>query len=693
MRTDSDHYEAHKARQAQLSSDRSREGRDIGAIPAVVDPARRESCRLDFRRFCETYYPEVFRLGWSDDHLVAIAKIEGAVLHGGLFALAMPRGSGKSTLAETAAQWADLYGHRRYVVIIGSDAGAAESMLDSIRMELENNDLLMEDFPEVCYPVRALEGIAHRASGQLCQGSRTHISWKGDRIVMPTIPGSLCSGSIIRAVGLTSSFRGMKTKTVAGESIRPDLVIPDDPQTDESARSVSQCANREAILAGAVLGLAGPGKKIAGIMPCTVIVEGDMADRILDRSKHPEWQGERTSMLTTLPTNQDLWQQYADLRSLSLNEQGDIARATEFYRANRDAMDEGAKASWEARHNDDELSAIQHAMNLLLTDEFAFWAEYQNRPKQRDASESFLTPDEICKKTNGHKRREVPQWAQCLTAFIDVQDDALFYSVCAWGDNMTGAVIDYGTFPDQSVRYFDYRRLRVKLGDHLDAQEKQGRWYQGLERLIDMLMSTKYAKTDGHDLPMGICLIDASYGDSTDTVYQFAYQSKFKSIIHPYHGRGISASAKDLLDVERKPGERRGHYWRMPANTRGRQARHVLADVNYWKTQIHTYLGITMGDPGCLSLYAHREQDHHRLLAEHLTAEYSVRTRGRDREVNEWRIRPGRYDNHWFDCIVGCAVGAAMSGMVSDKWRRKHDTVKPQGKQRRRVQYGKVGTL
>ena len=60
---------------------------------------------------------------------------------------------------------------------------------------------------------------------------------------------------------------------------------------------LSQCATRERIIAGAVLGLAGPGKKIAGIMPCTVIHPGDLADRILDREKHPEWNGERTKLV------------------------------------------------------------------------------------------------------------------------------------------------------------------------------------------------------------------------------------------------------------------------------------------------------------------------------------------------------------------------------------------------------------
>ena len=84
-----------------------------------------------------------------------------------------------------------------------------------------------------------------------------------------------------------------------------------DPQTDESARSLSQCANREAILAGAVLGLAGPGKKISGIMPCTVIRPDDMADNILDRDKHPEWNGERTKMVYAFPADEKLWDEYA----------------------------------------------------------------------------------------------------------------------------------------------------------------------------------------------------------------------------------------------------------------------------------------------------------------------------------------------------------------------------------------------
>ena len=52
----------------------------------------------------------------------------------------------------------------------------------------------------------------------------------------------------------------------------------------------------------------------------------------------------------------------------------------------------------------------------------------------------------------------------------------------------------------------------------------------------------------------------------------------------------------------------------------------------------------------------------HRLFAEHLTAEYRVRTTGRGRTVDEWKPRPGQPDNHWFDGIVGCAVAASIQG-------------------------------
>ena len=49
------------------------------------------------RKFCETYFPDIFYLGWSKDHFEVIERLETAIREGGLFALAMPRGTGKTT--------------------------------------------------------------------------------------------------------------------------------------------------------------------------------------------------------------------------------------------------------------------------------------------------------------------------------------------------------------------------------------------------------------------------------------------------------------------------------------------------------------------------------------------------------------------------------------------------------------------
>ena len=393
---DEDPYAKLKAKSRERNAAIALAGRDIGEMPEVADPERKAKAAGSFRFFCEAYFNLTFHLTWSPDHLKVIAKIEEAVIRGGLFSLAMARGSGKSSLAEVACIWAVLNGYRDFVCLIGSDEGHACDMLDSIKTELDSNDLLAADYPEVCFPIQALDGISNRANGQLFNGKRTQIGWTAKEVVLPTIADSKASGAIIKVAGLTGRIRGMKFKRPDGKTVRPSLVVLDDPQTDESARSLSQCANREAILAGAVLGLAGPGKKISGIMPCTVIRPGDMADNILDRDKHPEWNGERTRMVYSFPTNETLWQRYAEIRAEGLRAGDGGAAGTNFYRDNRDAMDEGADVAWAERFNHDELSAIQHAMNLKLRDEAAFFAEYQNEPlPEETVGADQLTADQV----------------------------------------------------------------------------------------------------------------------------------------------------------------------------------------------------------------------------------------------------------------------------------------------------------
>ena len=655
-----DNYDAMRDQARERNRRLSAAGRDIAPLPEVVDPVRRTRARVSFRSFCGVYFPHVFTLPWSEDHEEVISHIEHAVLRGGLFALAMPRGSGKTSLCERAAIWALLCGHRRFVVLIGPDEGHAVQMLDTIKTELGTNDLLLEDFPEVCYPVRRLEGIANRCTGQLFNGKRTQIVWQSKELVLPTLAGSTAGGAILRVAGLTGQVRGMKYLTAGGESVRPDLVIPDDPQTDESARSLSQCQTRLSILEGAVLGLAGPSKKIAGVMPLTVIRPGDLADRILDRDKYPEWQGERTRMVDAFPEREDLWTRYAEIRTDSLVAGGDGSEATVFYAENREAMDAGAKVAWPERHDENELSGLQHAMNLKLRNEDTFWAEYQNEPNAaEEGAIEILDADAIAGKINRRPRGEVPLACDEVTAFVDVGQGMLFWCVVAWRSDFTGYVLDYGTEPEQRSGYFATTdsSLQVLLSAY-PGTGIEGAIYSGLEVLVNRLLTREWKREDGAAMHIGLCLIDQGW--KTDVVHQFCRQSQYAASLMPSRGHGVTASQKPFGEYDRRRGDRVGHYWWIP-RAAGRAIRHVEVDTNYWKTFIQERLATAMADKGSLSIFGGKP---HQLFGEHLASEYKIETAGQGRVVDVWKMPPTRPDNHWLDCLVGCAAAASVRGVA-----------------------------
>lgn len=655
-------YERVKERQAKISRAVALSGRDIGDIPPISNQARRDECAASFRRFCEVYLSARFTLDWSADHLRTIARIEEAILSGGLFALAMPRGSGKTTLCEAAAMWATMTGRRRYVLVIGATSDAAKKILLSIKTELDTNDVIAADWPDVTHPIRSLEGIANRAKGQLCGGKQTRIVWGSGHIVFAQIQECAASQAIIEVAGLTGSIRGRKHKTGDGETVRPDFVILDDPQTDKSARSAPDTDKRKAIVNGAVLGLAGPDKRIAGVMPCTVIRRGDLADDMLDREKSPHWHGERFKMLYSLPTNQSLWDEYWDILRGELASGGDGATATEFYAANREAMDAGAVPGWLQRKLPNELSAIQHAMNLKLRAPAAFDAEYQNEPADEIDDVALLSVEEIAAKQYPAPRGVVPVRCDQITGFIDVQDDALFWLVAAWAPGFSGHILDYGVYPQITRNAFTLRDLAGLLERTYPGKGQEARWLAAIRDLSLHLTNKEWRREDGALLRVGKLLVDSAYGRSTDTVYE-AVRHVGSSVVGVSRGMFFGCSSTPMSDVKPKPGQTLGTHWRIDKVDK-RQLRCVTIDTNWWKSFVHARLSTPLGDRGSLTLY--QSQPYlHQTLAEHLRAEFRTRTQNKTsgREVDEWRAKPERPDNHWLDCLVGCAVAASMLGV------------------------------
>ncbi len=666
-------YEKIKEQSAERRARLSLLGRDIYPLPKVKDPKRRLKARASFRFFCEAYFPRTFYMPWAKDHLKVILKIERAIKYGGLFAMAMPRGMGKTTIAEMGCLWGGMTGRRRYIVAIGSELDSATSVLNSIKMELETNELLLEDFPEICYPIHCLEGIHQRTKGQICQGKPTGIGWTSDELVLPTVARSKASGGIIRCVGIGGRIRGMKHKTLQGDAIRPDLVVIDDPQTDESARSPMQVRTRLELLNGAILNLSGPGKKIAGVMPCTCIQQGDMADQILDRKECPIWQGERTKLVYSFPTNTKLWLEYVEIRNAELASDGTGKQATEFYRQNREEMDEGCVVAWKEWFNPDELSAIQHAMNLRYMNkggERAFWAEYQNEPLPQDEEivGDRIKPGQVKEKLNGMPENVVPMGVTELTAFIDVHSEAHYWMVCGWESTNTGSIVAYGSFPRQPKPYFTLDRLdhpmsKIIKKAGVGAMGLEGRIYAGLEAACEMILAKEWMSEDGSVHRIGRCLIDANWGQSTDVVYRFCRQSPHAALLLPSHGKYVGASSLPMGDYKKQARDVVGLNWRIPGTRKGRAVRHIVFDTNYWKSFVLSRFFTPMGDPGSLTLWGNRSNGHE-LLMDHLVSEYCIKTQGRGRTVEEWKMAGiASFDNHWFDCLVGNAVAASERGV------------------------------
>jgi len=666
-----DYVEARR-RQAVRNRAATKASQDIHPIPEIVDYERRKAAAQSFHLFCMTYFPGVFWRPWSEDHLRVIGKIEKAVREDGLFAFAMPRGSGKTALARCAALWAILYGYRPYVCMIAGSQDNARELLKPVCTFILEEPLLLEDFPESVYPLRSLENSSKRQLQQHIQGRLTHVHWGLDKMVFPSIEGeclpkalrddgvevSPAAGSIITTTSLDSNLRGQQHTRPDRTIIRPSLVLLDDPQTRESARSVEQTKKRLDLLHGDVMGMAGPGETISSLLTCTVMYEGDLADTLLDKELSPEWDSERTRLVYAFPANSRLWEEYAEVRRTRGK-----AAATQFYGAHQAAMDAGAKVAWSDRFDkkSGEISALQHAMNLRLRmGPEAFSAECQNEPMQEQLHDEVLTPEQVCEKISGRSRGEAPLACTKVSMFIDVHDRLLYWCVCAWQEDFTGHILDYGTFPDQRRGFFTMADATRTLGRTFPGMGVDGAIQAGLERLVSDYLARDWKRTGGGLMKIDRLLVDSGFKPGIVAAVKHKVGGAAMMLSK---GVGIRAGRKPISSYARKPGEQHGHFWYVPNVSRSSEFPHVQVDVNYWKTFVHAGLATAAGDRGSISLFGRKPKDHE-LFAEHIAhAETWVETQGHGRVVHEWSQRPSRPDNHWFDCLIGCAAAASMCGV------------------------------
>ena len=719
-KTKKEQYEEHKksvrVRQAEIST----AGREIGisasstdgdgetgmkdgGLPAVVNPRRKASCKEDFLRFCLTYHPNIFTKKVSKNHPKISAIMEHAALNGGSYAWCDHRGGAKTTFCECWIEWVLLYGHCKFVIYCGASKDAAKDSFDSVKSELESNDLLLEDFPEVCYPIRKLEGKPQKAKGMLLNGEELGMVWKDDKVVLPTVPGSAASGSVFKALGFSGRLRGQKHKTRDGRNIRPDGVIVDDIQKDLTARNPKNVTYQLKVLLNCVKQMREKGHKFTLLVPGTRVGLNCFMSRLTLRKDYPAFQGRIFRAMEKLPDNLDTWQTYwkiwletaANLQEKDIDDKTawtkGKAAATAYYRKHRKEMDAGAEVAWPSKYDEDEISGIQNIMNVYLEDEDTFWTEFQNEPRTEAVGGTDITDEILESKILADVPRGiVPAGTKRLTFGCDIQQELIYWLVTAWREGYSGHIVDYGTYPAQPTRDFYADHAPVQLSELMPGVTLEGRLSAAVNAVIEGVLLKDWVTESGTPMKIDRGLMDANWEESRDTVFT-VINRRFRSYkkngryegypLLPARGRGTSRGGYFYETKDHMESKTQFSFLAKPKNDE-ELCGTVWVNTNKSKSFAAQRLIAPNGAADSVTLFG-APKGWHALLFDHFTSEYATPASIGDMKFEKWMMKPARTENHWWDAYVHCVIANAMEGNrleVHDKpAQRPHYTFNPEG--------------
>ena len=616
--------------------------------------AERDQYRLDPKRFLKELMPMTFSMDFAPCHDEVIDGMKHAILNGGCKSVALPRGSGKTSIAIGVAIWAMLFGHRRYIAVIASDQGAADKILQSIKTELWQSVHIGRLWPTLQeYWIRG-EGHGQKFMHLLNEDSSVPlIKWGTSILKLPSVPelwGTAWNGAVLQTKGITSGVRGMQFKMTNGETIRPDLVLIDDPQTKESARSIGQTDMREEIIDGDVMGLAGPGKSIAAFMLCTVIEPGDLSERYLDKRRHGDWNGTRIPMIEAFPdATETLWEEYRIIYMKCLREGVVTDPATKFYLQNREAMDAGGKVYWEARKEKKDVSALQHAMNLRIKRGNAFMGEYQNQPIVRYSGRPYEIDEiHVMEKCNGIDRFKMPADANLIVTMTDINFSGLNTVVVASTNDALRYVVDYQTYPGNGKPLYDSKQEKKTASDMAAIA-------RALDEHIPKIGSARYFR-DGKLVAPDLVLIDC--GNWMDLVFRWCAANAHKvqaRMVYPSRGRSDSKYSPSQLVGQ--PGD----GWHV-ADWKNR-GKVLVHNADVWRMRMQQAFLIPTSIPGTVTMYGKNPAEHKRFADEvcaEVLDEYQEMTEGGNRFF-KWNHKVGQ-KNDLGDSTVGCFVGLSYLG-------------------------------
>lgn len=421
-------------------------------VVAVKDMPRRLRCERDFALFKSTYFPKMFTdpCSYHDD---STARKQAATLLRQSIVYqdseAAPRSIGKTTDCRAWVIWAILYGHTDFALFLTLNGEKAEDHIKAIKSQFLTNELLYDDFPDLCGWVRSFSGDPRR-----CKIMYPGQDWNDTELHFP-------NGAWVCAAGMDSALPGMNK-----DGKRPKLIIFEDPEDLKIATSTTMRKALHDRIFMEALKLHDTHHKAIYWFVCTIYAHGSVADEITNPKLRPEWRGRRYRALSKWPERMDLVETFAalfreqfhDLDKISLATPEEVCaalgmespalelltpghqRAMRFYVANKAEIERGAEVL------DPIHLPLHRCLEEFAKDPKSFAYQYQNDPPDDENKKTLqLDVEYLLTRRIGEGRGLIPAWGQWLTASIDVGAYVLHWEVDAWDAELrTSCLIDQG---------------------------------------------------------------------------------------------------------------------------------------------------------------------------------------------------------------------------------------------------------
>lgn len=327
-------------------------------VMSRVSDLRRQVAATSPILFADVYLGDHFKLPRSRMHNELFEMLlKATTSRGARLAVAAPRGHAKTTLVSLAyVLWCVLYGHEKFVLLVSATKDQAETLLKGIKEELQTNPLLIQDFPQLCYPAGTKSGPK---------------PWRRHQIMLP-------NKVEIRAVGADQAIRGVKNR-----QHRPSLIIADDLEEQEQAASADQRQKRKDWFERTLLktGTKRTNVVVVGTILHYASLLAELTDPRKAHSKAGGWRGSRYKAVESFSANPKLWDTWESIyngNEMFEGESGEEA-AKEFRKANFKAMLSGTKVLWR------ELENYTQLMKMRANEgRYSFQAEKQNEPVDPD---------------------------------------------------------------------------------------------------------------------------------------------------------------------------------------------------------------------------------------------------------------------------------------------------------------------